>query len=214
MLTDYINGKDFNSLQQEPTDDDLSQIVQIAADLQNIDYQPPFIYDSWAISSFASEFELKRKMLQPEYLELARPVYEKFINFDYEKLPKGYTHGDMLSTNLIKDEADKIWLVDYSVANYTARLNEIAVICCDAALVVGDPEKSQQRVAETFDKWCQKVGATEFEKASFPLLLDVANAIHIMNSAIEQIHGNNSAENEYFLQEGLFGLSLNKETKK
>jgi Ser/Thr protein kinase RdoA (MazF antagonist) len=210
-LTDYIDGQDFYSLQQKPTDDELTQIVQIAADLQKIDYQPLFVYDSWAISSFAEEFEKKQKLLSSEHLELVRPVYEKFKKFDYDGLPKGYTHGDMIVTNLIKDEAGKIWLVDYSVANYTVRLNEIAVICCDVATRAGDEAGSRRRIAQTFEAWCEKVGATEFEKESFPLLLDVINAIHIMNASVIKTAGNNSVENEYFLKAGLFGLSLREE---
>ncbi|GHU07324.1 hypothetical protein FACS189431_1690 [Alphaproteobacteria bacterium] len=214
MVTDFIDGKDFYSAGVRPTDEDLDEIVKIAADLQNINYEPSFIYDSWAISSFTREFERVQSQLEPKYLELVKPVYERFKDFDYEKLPKGYTHGDMISTNLIKDQNDKVWLVDYSVANYTARLNEIAVIACDVAMIPGDISQSRERINQVFEKWSESVGATDFEKESFPLLLDVANAIHIMNSAIEKQNGNDSDENDYFLSLGLFGLSAMKGVEK
>ena len=208
IVTGYVNGKDFCSSGDDPTNNDLLQIVEIAANLQKINYKPPFIYDSWAISSFVQEFEKKRGLLSGDHLKLLKPIYEEFKKFDYEKLPKGYTHGDMIVTNLIKDDKGKIWLVDYSVANYTARLNEIAVICCDPAVILGDKNSTKLRIKKTFQMWCDSVNATDFEKENFQLLLDVANAIHVMNSSIEKQNGNDSKENEYFLDSGLFGLSM------
>ena len=207
-MTDYIDGKDFFSLGIAPTEHELDKVVTIAAKLQSIDYRPPFVYDTWAINNFVKEFESKEQNLEPKYLELVQPIYKRFKNFDYDSLPKRYVHGDMIVTNLIKDQNDKIWLVDYSVANYAARLNEIAVICCDVAIVQGNEDESRKRIERTFNKWCDLVNATATERDAFWLFLDVANAIHIMNSAIEKQQGNLSAENEYFLHAGLFGLKL------
>jgi aminoglycoside phosphotransferase (APT) family kinase protein len=198
-------------LATRPSENELDEIVGIAVKMQEIDYQPPFVYDSWAINNFVAEFDKKAPELAPQYLKLVRPVYEQFKKFDYDSLPKGYVHGDMLVTNLIKDQNNKIWLVDYSVANYTVRLNEVAVICCDLATVIGGKEQTLDRIARVFDQWCKMVKATDAEKVAFPLLLDVANAIHVMNSAHEKQHDNDSSENEYYLRAGLFGLKLSGE---
>lgn len=58
-LIEYINGQNFFDLGQKPTDTELDKIVDIASKLSKVDYKPPFIYDTWAITSFCEEFEKK-----------------------------------------------------------------------------------------------------------------------------------------------------------
>lgn len=204
----YIDGKNFFDLNRKPTDKELEKIVNIASNLNKIDYKPNFIYDTWAITSFINEFERKSKYLNNEYLNMVKPVYDKFKKFEYDKLPKAFVHGDMMSTNLMLDKNDKIWLIDFSVANYTARLNEIVVICDDIALIKDDRNESERRIKNVFNQWCNEVSATQFEKDSFKLLFDVANAINILNSTFEIATGNDSEETKMHLNSGIFGLSL------
>ena len=117
-------------------------------------------------------------------------------------------HGDITSTNVLRDNTGKLWLIDFSVSNYMARIIEILIICDDLALIVGEEEKSKQRVRLCFDLWCQKVNATIFEREAFPLLFAVANAINVMNTEIERQEGMDSEENIMNMRQGLWGLSL------
>ena len=205
----YINGKNFFDLDRKPTNKELEQIVSIASSLSKIDYHPNFIYDTWAITSFCNEFEKKKKYLSDEYFNLINPIYERFKKFDYEKLPKSFVHGDMMSTNLLIDEKGEIWLIDFSVSNYMARINEIIVICDDIALIVNDKEESEKRIKNVFNQWCNDVNATDYERNSFKILFDVANAINILNTQYEiKELKNDSDETIMHLEAGLFGLSL------
>ena len=208
-LMQYINGKNFFELNRKPTDNELEQIVSIASSLSKMDYHPNFIYDTWAITSFCAEFEKKKKYLSNEYFNLINPIYEKFKKFDYDKLPKSFVHGDMMSTNLLIDDKGEIWLIDFSVSNYMARINELIVICDDIALIVNDKEKSEKRIKNIFNQWCNEVNATDFEKESFKILYDVANAINVLITQYEiKELKNDSDETIMHLEAGLFGLSL------
>lgn len=207
-VIEYINGKNYFDLHEKPNLVELEEIVNIASNLSKIDYKPTFIYDTWAITSFCKEYEEKRVLFDKEIKDILDPIYKEFKNFDYNLLPKSFIHGDMLSTNLMKDINNKIWLIDFSVSNYTARINEIIVICDDIALIENDENASRERINHVFNLWCQKVNATEFEKDSFKLLFKVQNAINIMNSTYEQINGNNSDETIMHFNVGIFGLHL------
>lgn len=207
-VIEFIDGDNFFDLKRKPTTNELSEIVNVASNLNAMNYKPNFIYDSWAIPSFCDEFEKKCKYLDKEYLEMIKQIYEKFKNFDYDKLPKSFVHGDMMSTNLMVDKNNKIWVIDFSVSNYTARLNEIVVICDDVAMIYGNKEESEKRIMAAFDQWCNKVNATQLEKDSFQILFDVANAINVLNPLYEIATGNDSEETKMHLNAGLFGLSL------
>ena len=207
-LIEYINGDNFFDLKRKPSFDELMKIVDIGSNMNKINYKPNFIYDTWAITSFCDEFEKKKKYLEEKYLKIVEPIYKKFKEFDYEKLPKSFVHGDMMSTNVMLDKNDDIWVIDFSVSNYTARLNEILVICDDIALILDNKAESESRVKASFDEWCKKVNATEFEIQSFQLLYDVANAINVLNPIYELNTGNNSDETLMHLNSGLFALTL------
>ena len=207
-VIEYIDGNNFFDLNRKPTTKELLKIVDIGSNLNKIDYKPNFIYDTWAITRFCNEFEKKKKYLEKKHLSLVEPIYEKFKNFNYDKLPKTFVHGDMMSTNLMLDNNGEIWVIDFSVSNYTARLNEIVVICDDVALIPNNKEESEKRISMAFNEWCQKVNATEFEKQSFQLLYDVANAINVLNPIYELATGNDSNETKMHLEAGLFALKL------
>ena len=204
----YIDGSNFFDLKRKPSIEELKKIVDIASNLNKIDYRPNFIYDTWAITSFCNEFKKKKKYLDEKYLKIVEPIYNKIQNFDYDKLPKAFVHGDMMSTNLMLDKNNDIWVIDFSVSNYTARINEIVVICDDIALITNDKEESEKRIKMAFDEWCKKVKATDLERESFRILFDVANAINILNPIYEIATGNDSDETKMHLEAGLFALTL------
>ena len=116
-----------------------------------------------------------------------------------------------MSTNLLKDQKNNLWLIDFSVSNYMARLIEIIVVCGDLALIVGNKNESLNRIKLVFATWIKLVNATEFEIKSFEMLYKVANAINIMNTNFEIATGNTSTETIMHLEAGRFGMSLIKE---
>lgn len=207
-VIEYIDGNNFFDLNRKPTLEELKKIVDIGSNLNKIYYKPNFIYDTWAITSFCKEFEKKKKYLEKKYLEIVKPIFNRFKNFEYDKLPKSFVHGDMMSTNLMLDKNNDIWVIDFSVSNYTARLNEIVVICDDVALIPNNKEESEKRINIAFNEWCKKINATDFEKQSFQILFDVANAINVLNPIYEIATGNDSDETKMHLNAGLFALTL------
>ena len=207
-VIEYIDGSNFFDLKRKPTDEELNKIVNIAVNFSKIDYKPNFIYDTWAITSFCNEYEKKKKFLESKYINMIQPIFDKFKKFNYDILPKSFVHGDMMSTNLMIDKNEKIWVIDFSVSNYMARINELVVICDDVALITGNKVESERRINNAFSYWCENVNATKLEKDSFQILFDVANAINVMNSQYEIITGNDSNETMMHLETGIFGLKL------
>jgi Ser/Thr protein kinase RdoA (MazF antagonist) len=208
-LIKYIDGDDFFSLGHKPDDYELLEIVEAVSKIAKSDFRPKFIYDTWAINNFLIEWEKKKQYLSGDDLGIVEKIVDEFSKFQYEDLPKCFVHGDIMSTNVLKAKADgKIYVIDWSVSNYVPRLNEIAVICGDLALLVGDLEKSVQKVKAAFGRWAELVGADEFEKDSFGMVYRVANAIKIMNTNYEIATGNTSDETMMHLNAGRFGMKV------
>jgi len=207
-LIEYIDGDNFYNLGIYPSEDELDILIDVAHKLTKVNYKPSFFYDEWAIPNFSNELYQKRKFLTAQQLSLIEPINTKFEKFDFDLLPKSFTHGDMTRTNIIKDKKGNLWLIDFSVSNYMARIIEIIIICAELALINDNEYDSIKRVRYCFETWCQKVNATDIEKKSFPLLFSVASAINIMNPQAEIQQGNDSIENIEQMQKGMWGLSF------
>ena len=207
-LMDYINAKDFFSLGERPSKEDLGQLVDVADKIRKIDYKPDFIYDSWALSSFIGQFDKKRGRLDAGALEAIRPIADMFRKFDYDGLPKAFCHADMHAANLIKDGAGKVWVIDWGVSNYMARVSELIVLLSGVWQPVDDGE-SVSRSEFVIKKWCDKVGATQAEVSAIEPLLMVKAAIRVMNPSYEiEANGDKSAEMLAFRNSGYNGLRL------
>ena len=213
-LMEFIDGSNFYELGRKATDEELLKISDLASQFGNINYKPNFIYDTWAISSFVSEFEKKQQFLSEEEIKSIRPIYERLKKFNYQALPKSFTHGDIILTNLLQDKKGEYWVVDYSVSNYTARLNEIVVAASDFGIVEGKKQESERRIKLMFERWAKKVNATDFERKAFEMLFRVQNAIYVLNPSYQISIGNSSEENKMFLGLGQFGLTLDVDMSK
>ena len=213
-MMQYIDGSNFFELNREATIEELRRISDLGSSMNKIKYKPNFIYDSWAITSFVEELEKKQQYISKEHLKLIQPIYNKFKEFNYSSLPKAFVHGDITQINLMQDKNEEFWAIDFSVSNYTARLNEIIIICNNFAVIPGNKLESEKRIKIAFEQWAKGVNATDLERKSFQLLFDVANAIYLVNPSYETAMGNDSEENKMFFRLGTFGLSLDVDMKK
>ena len=84
--------------------------------VNKIDYLPVLTYDSWALVNFTAELEKARKKLSKDDLKLLDKLQKEFELINIKSLPQSLVHGDLISTNIMKDKS-KIYFVDFSVAN-------------------------------------------------------------------------------------------------
>ena len=77
IVMEYINGKDFFTLNRLPTPKELGIIGKETAKLNQIDFRPPFIYDYWAISNFEKEYKRNIKNIKDSYIRVIQPIQHK-----------------------------------------------------------------------------------------------------------------------------------------
>ena len=57
----YIDGKNFFELQTKANEEEIKELAKQTALINNLNFKPDFIYDSWAIINFENEYKNKRK---------------------------------------------------------------------------------------------------------------------------------------------------------
>ena len=206
-VMDLIDGQDFFTSKSKITQKDRLFIARQAALINSISLKPKPVYDSWAITGFLAEFKKKSKYLEANDLKIIEPLQKEFLKLKTETLPHCFVHGDIISTNVIKDKTKNLWLIDFSVSNYYSRIQELAVLACDILFDKDDAKKSKKNIKEALAEYQKTIKLTTKELASLPIFIKLAHAMHVLNATYEKkVHHNKSKENEYFLELGRLGL--------
>ena len=208
---EYINGKNYFQLQENPDNEVIKELAKQTAMINNLDINPNFIYDSWAIINFAEEYNKKREFLSSEYQEQFDKLVEEFKSIDFEQLPKAFVHGDIISTNVMLDDNKKIWIIDFAVSNYLPRIIDLAVIACNMCLDKNSKEKTYDNISLLISEYNRYNELTEYELEVFGILYMVANAMHILQTQYIIKTDGDSEENQYWLNEGIIGYSFGEE---
>lgn len=203
---EFVTGKTFFELKRNPTTTELKEIIKMAAIVNKIDYLPVLMYDRWALVNFPAELEKARKKLSRDDLKLLDKLQKEFELINIKSLPQSLVHGDLISTNIMKDKS-KIYFVDFSVANYYPRILELAVLMSD---VMFDPKNKGSIITYyklLINEYQKHLKLTAEELEVLPLFIKLAHAMHYIQATIEkEIKKNKSQENEYWLKIGKKGL--------
>lgn len=206
-VMEYINGKSYYFLKQEPNIDEIKILARQAALINSTKIKPKFIYDQWAITNFFNEFQKKGKYLPLQDLKVIEPLVKKFQDINIEKLPHCFVHGDIRVTNVMKDKDGKIWIIDFAVSNYYPRIQEVAVLACNMLFDENDKSKSENNLKVVLEEYQETIELTPKELEVLPTYIKLAHAMHILSANYENVvEKNNSEENKYWLNQGRMGL--------
>ena len=202
-----INGKNYFEMGEHPSSEVLKEIARQTALINNLDLKPNFIYDSWAIINFEKEYLKKRDYLSDEYKEEFDRLLGELKNIDFNKLPMGFVHGDIISTNVMIDDNSRIWIIDYAVSNYLPRIIDLAVTSCNMCLDKTSKDKTYENISLLLNEYNKYNKLTDYELKVFGTFYKLANAMHILQPTYIAKTGGDSEENQYWLNEGIVGYS-------
>lgn len=170
-----------------------------------------FIYDKWAIINFVKEFQNKKQYLNGNDYKKLEELYNRFLQVDIEKLPKAFVHGDIISTNVMKDKNNKLWIIDFAVSNYVPRIIDLAVSSCNLCLDAENKENTKKKVKMILEEYQKYNKLTDYELEQFPLFFDIANAMGILQISHLNTLGELSEEDKFWYDESEKGLEFSNE---
>jgi Ser/Thr protein kinase RdoA (MazF antagonist) len=208
VVMQYIDGKIFYELQTTPTAQDMRFVIKQAALINTIPIKPPPVYDHWAITSFLKEYEEKGRYLPGGDKNFIEPLVEIFNSLSIEHLPHCFVHGDITKTNTMKSTTGNIFILDFAVANYYPRIQELAVILCDLFFNPDNPQTFPENYDLAVREYRKYISLTDDELDKLPGYIRLAHAMHVLLANYEKVvNKNTSDENEYFLRMGRIGLT-------
>ena len=204
----YIDGKSFYDLNEIPTETEIKNIIEQMAHIHNAKLESDFIYDKWTITNFVKEYEEKEKYLNNKYNEVFKSLAHKIADVKFEELPTSFVHGDIISSNVMKDKSNKLWIIDFAVSNYLPRIVDLAVTSCNLCI---NPESIDKTISSTkmiLEEYQKYNKLTDYELECFPLFYDLANAMGILQISYLDSLGEISEEDKFWLTESEKGLSF------
>jgi len=208
-VTRFIEGKNLFQVGKPLNEKEIRFLAGEIAKINQIDYKPPFIYDSWAATNFFKEYKEKGDKLDSEDKTLLESFFKKFKDLKIETLPHSFVHGDIIPPNVIKDKDDTLWIIDFSCSNYFPRIQDLAVLAY-GLLLNDDEEISKRNLKIALEEYQKFVKLTPKEIAAFTMYVKLVCAINTLRPYYEKVVNHNTAkENEYFLYIGRRGLKQN-----
>jgi len=207
VLMGFVEGKSFVELDRAPDENELHLVLEQAARVNSIDYRPPYIFDSWAIPNIHKMFERVRQFIKPEDLKLVKQVIDRYDEIPVDTLTHCFVHGDFTKANVLKGNDGKIYILDFSVANWYPRIQELAVIA--ANLMHNDNDSVALRdKCDSVSRQYSKLNPLTAEERRYLFPYSLAGvAMEFMGSHQERyINGNDTEETEYWLNLGRNGL--------
>ena len=204
----YIDGKSFYDLNEIPNQTEIKNIIEQMAHIHNAKLESDFIYDKWTITNFAKEYAEKGKYLDNKYNKIFESLVHKIVSVKFEELPTSFVHGDIISSNVMKDTSNKLWIIDFAVSNYLPRIVDLAVTSCNLCLNPESIDKTIESTKMILTEYQKYNKLTDYEFACFPLFYDLANAMGILQISYLNSLGETSEEDAFWLSESEKGLSF------
>ena len=172
------------------------------AKLHAIDYKPAQFFDSWAVPNMQLMYDKVVSYLSAEDVQLVGQVMTRFVGIDLPSLRHAFVHGDLIKTNVIKAVSGDLYLLDFSVANWYPRIQELAVIA--ANLLFDDGKTSlSNRVQTVSDEYQRYNKLNDYEVMSLPVYALAAATMEFLGGYHEKfVKHNNSSEVDYWLNLG------------
>ncbi len=204
---EFIDGQSLYDTNSKTTPDEARSLVQQAALINKRQITPRDIYDLWAIANFLKEYREKKQYLEFEDAELIKPLAVQFAKLELKKLPHSLVHGDIIKTNVIRTTSGELYIIDFSVANYYPRIQELAVLFCNILFDEDRPQTFLAHYESALEEYQKSIKLTSDEWKALPLFVHVAHAMHALGATYEKkVKGNKSPENEYWIKIGQRGL--------
>ena len=208
FIMEYV-GKDFWSLNKTLSLDELNKVAKIAASINVIDYgiKEPF-YDEWTVTNLCEEYNKKKDYLSKEDYPVISKIVEEFSKLDFTKFKYAYVHGDMIKANLLLDDNNKLYVIDFSDFNYSPRIVELNAILLGLCLT-DDREETIKRMNYFLMCYDRYNPIDNYELEKLPLMLKSLASMFIIQSSYIDSNMGDYTENNYWLSEGRKYLKMN-----
>ena len=201
VVMEYIDGSDLYSNNEHITKADIEKLIDILIPLHKLEEKiENKEYDEYCFMKIKEDYQKTKNVLPKNIKAQVEKMIKEFDKIELEKLPKCFTHGDLISSNIIKDKNKDLWLIDFYQSGIGVRILDIVNVLnsvIDNYKYENDTEELEQYFIEEYNK---RMKLTPYELEVLPILRKIDVCTGIMMETFDAIEGRDNEENQYWLE--------------
>lgn len=201
VVMEYIDGSDLYSNNEHITKADIEKLIDILIPLHKLEEKiENKEYDEYCFMKIKEDYQKTKNVLPKNIKAQVEKMIKEFDKIELEKLPKCFTHGDLISSNIIKDKNKDLWLIDFYQRGIGVRILDIVKVLnsvIDNYKYENDTEELEQYFIEEYNK---RMKLTPYELEVLPILRKIDVCTGIMMETFDAIEGRDNEENQYWLE--------------
>lgn len=209
LIMDHARGATVYDLGRAPTRAELAALLRQTVQLHStpIRQVPKFVADPWAITNLEPLARELDELLDREQQQLVAQAVAAVQTVDRAALPHALIHGDLTQGNVLMcPEDEQVTVLDFAVATWAPRVQELAVIA--ANLTHGDPAPLPERARQITELYSATAPTplSQTESAAMQAYSHAGAAMEFLGALRAHHHGHHSAETDMLIELGLSGL--------
>lgn len=179
-IIEYIEGNDLYTIGKRISKDDIDKLIDIIIPMHKIQDKLKIDYDEYCFMKI-NEVYKKTSCKIPQKLKNEVQIFlEEYKKIDFNKLPLCFVHGDLISSNIMKDKNGKLWLIDFFESGTGIRILDIVKILNGVLFLYYDKENSKELEKYFLNKYQDYSKLTEYELKVLPTLRKADSYVGLM----------------------------------
>lgn len=201
VVMEYIDGSDLYSMDKQITKKDIEKLIDILIPLHKIeDKIENKDYDEYCFMKIKEDYKKTKHVLPKDIKVQVEEIIEDFEKIELEKLPKCFIHGDLISSNIMKDKNKDLWLIDFYQSGIGVRILDIVKIL-NSVIYNYNYEQGTKELEQYFiEEYNKRMILTEYELEILPILRKIDVCVGMMMETFDAIEGRDNEENQYWLE--------------
>lgn len=201
IVMECIDGMDLYSINKVITKEDIDKLVDMVVTFHKIEEKIEINdYDEYCFMKIKYDYEKTEKYLPKDIKTQIEEVIKEFEKIELGKLPKCFIHGDLISTNIMKDKNNQLWLIDFYESGVGIRILDIVKIL-NSVIYNYQYEDETNKLEEHFlHRYEEEMPLTEYELKVLPVLRKADALVGIMLETYDALRGRDNVENQYWLE--------------
>lgn len=201
VVMDVVRGQSFFDLSTYPRDDETGLVFEQVHRIHSLPIRPQHVHDWWAIPQIGGLAEEMLPRLPIDDRAYIRAAADAFTELDLQALPHVFSHGDLTKTNVMRNLAGGVSVIDFAVSNLYPRVHDLAMLIVN--LLDGEPTPIPSRIKRVAEWYGRRSPLTAAETAALPVYVFAAAAMELLGAHREwSTKGNRSNETRFLLDLG------------
>lgn len=201
IAMECIDGKDLYSINEVVRKEDIDKLINIIVPFHQMKEKIEIDdYDEYCFMKIKYDYEKTREYLPQNIRVQIEEAIKEFDKIDLEKLSKCFIHGDLISTNIMKDKSNDLWLIDFYQSGNGIRILDIVKILNSVIYNYQYDNQTDELEKYFLNKYIKEMPLSEYELEILPTIRKIDAITGIMMETYDKVKGKDSTENQYWLK--------------